>query len=347
MVDPVAALAGFALLVLLLVVLFWPDRGVVPRVSALLGMSERVRLEDTLKHLYNCEYAGQRATVDSIAGAVEISRGRAAELLNRLEAMDLVQSDSGEPALTEDGRAYALRILRTHRLWERYLADRTGVRASEWHREAERLEHTLTEEQADRLAVSLGNPVYDPHGDPIPTREGEVPPPQGIPLTALSPGEVAVVLHVEDEPPEVYVDLRRKGLNPQVVLKGLESPRGEVRVEVEGRTLRLEPVAAGNVTVKVLPREAVATDAALLTLDRIGSGETAIVTGISPACQGPQRRRLLDLGVVPGTPITAELESASGDPVAYLIRGALIGLRRQQAAWIQVEPQSPSREEVA
>jgi DtxR family Mn-dependent transcriptional regulator len=61
------------------------------------------------------------------------------------------------------------------------------------------------------------------------------------------------------------------------------------------------------------------------------------VLDLSPACRGTQRRRLLDLGVVKGTEIEAELSSASGDPIAYRIRGALIGLRREQADWIRIE----------
>ena len=336
MMDPITALTWFTVLVVVLAILFWPDRGLVPRLYALSGMTERVRLEDALKHLYNCEYAQQRATVESLAGTIEVSRGRAAELLARLEQLELVRSGAEGPTLTDAGRTYALRILRTHRLWERYLADRTGVLPTEWHREAERLEHTLSEEQADRLADRLGNPVYDPHGDPIPTREGDVPPPAGTPLTALKPGEVARIVHLEDEPPEVYRQLVGLGLNPQGVLTGLEAPRGQVRFELEGRPLSLEPVAAGNVTIELLPPDE-AHPGSTVTLAQIEAGETALVTGISPVCQGPQRRRLLDLGVVPGTPITAELESASGDPVAYLVRGALIGLRLEQASWIYVD----------
>jgi DtxR family Mn-dependent transcriptional regulator len=61
------------------------------------------------------------------------------------------------------------------------------------------------------------------------------------------------------------------------------------------------------------------------------------VSDISPACQGSQRRRLLDLGVVRGTEIVPELVSAGGDPVAYRIRGALVALRREQAEWIRIE----------
>lgn len=66
-------------------------------------------------------------------------------------------------------------------------------------------------------------------------------------------------------------------------------------------------------------------------------GEVATVTGLSPACQGPQRRRLLDLGLVPGTRVTVEMRSPLRDPVAYRVRGAVIALRRHQADWVQVE----------
>ncbi len=72
------------------------------------------------------------------------------------------------------------------------------------------------------------------------------------------------------------------------------------------------------------------------SLAEVPVGETVVVTGISPACQGPQRRRLLDLGVVRGATVTPELVSTSRDPVAYRIRGALIALRRDQARWISV-----------
>ena len=73
------------------------------------------------------------------------------------------------------------------------------------------------------------------------------------------------------------------------------------------------------------------------TLSALSPGESAAVVGIAPACQGPQRRRLLDLGLVPGTVVTAELRGALKDPVAYRVRGALIALRRQQAEWVRVD----------
>jgi DtxR family Mn-dependent transcriptional regulator len=163
-----------------------------------------------------------------------------------------------------------------------------------------------------------------------------------MPLTALRPGQVATILHLEDEPASVYQRLLDDGLTPLMVVRALESPQGTVRVETEGRELSLEPVVAGHVTVKLLPPET-GTVGSTMTLDELPFGETAVVTGISSVCQGPQRRRLLDLGVVPGTLITAELRSASGDPVAYSIRGALIGLRAEQASWIHIDPGAESQ----
>lgn len=343
MADPVLALTIFALVVLVLGLVLWPGRGVLALVLSRRGTTERTRREDALKHLLNCEHAGQRATLDSIAGAVGVSQDRAASVLIQLEESGLAQSDADGPVLTEEGRSYALRILRTHRLWEQYFADRTGVRPTDWHRQADRLEHTLTREETEHLAASLGNPVYDPHGDPIPTRTGEIPPQEGVPLGALAPGEVARIVHLEDEPPEVFRRLQRAGLSPYMVLQRLDAPRGEVRVRLEGRQLVLDPVAAGNVTVEVLSVAAVAASPPL-TLNRIRVGESAVVTDISRTCQGVQRRRLQDLGVVPGTLVTAELASASGDPVAYGIRGALIALRDDQASWIHVRRPEASEE---
>jgi DtxR family transcriptional regulator, Mn-dependent transcriptional regulator len=109
-----------------------------------------------------------------------------------------------------------------------------------------------------------------------------------------------------------------------------------VVVRVRGSERSVRAVDAASVTVEALP-VGEAVPGARRTLVEVGLGEAVRVLGISPACQGPQRRRLLDLGVVPGTTIVPELVSTWGDPVAYRIRGAVIALRREQASWIEVE----------
>jgi DtxR family Mn-dependent transcriptional regulator len=333
--DPGQALLVFFALTVAALVLLWPKRGVVPRFARLLRMSERVRLEDALKQLYNSEYEARVGTVDSVAGALEISRSEVVRLVGRLEAEELVHSGKDGIRLTDEGRAYALRILRSHRLWERYLADRTAVDPSEWHDRAERREHTLSSSETDELAARMGDPRYDPHGDPIPTAEGEIPPQSGKGLHLLHTGDAAVIVHLEDEPQTVYDQLLAEGLAPQMPLRVLESRPDAIRFDADGREHTLEPIVAANVTVTPVPASQLEQPPSL-SLDQLPVGESGTVSAISPSCQGPQRRRLLDLGLVPGTVVTVEMASPLRDPMAYRIRGAVIALRRQQASWIHI-----------
>lgn len=335
MVDPLTALLVFAALVGAVAVVVWPRRGVGPRLRKLIERTERVRLEDALKHAHQCEYQRQPCTAASIAGAVEVSRSQAVRLIARLEASGLVRTDGAEVLLTDLGRSEARRVVRSHRIWERYLADRTGLEPSEWHDEAERREHTLGPDRVEALAASMGHPVYDPHGDPIPTADGVLPHRRGRTIDKLPVGQWATVVHLEDEPSQVFEQLVALGLAPGTLLRLLHAGPDTLRVELDGQPLDLEPVVAANITV--LPRTEPARQEWTETLATLAPGETATVVEIAPQCHGPQRRRLLDLGLVPGTPVTAELTSAIKGPVAFRIRGALIALRPQQARWVRVE----------
>ena len=337
MVDPTLALLTFALLAAGGVGLFWPAGGLIGRLRRLANLDERERLEDTIKHIYMCQRSHQRCSLDSLAGRLEISRARAASLISRLAELRLVRTPSTGPALTADGERSAVQIVRTHRMWERYLADRTGVPAGEWHAEAERMEHTLSAEQVDALDTSLGHPIWDPHGDPIPTPTGEMPPDPGFGLLAAEPGRTVEILHLEDEPREIYDALLEDGLSLGARLEILERTDRTIRLRSHGGCLNLDPVTADNVTVRYLAEDE-PVDTSLTTLLDAPPGQTVRVVRISRACQGSQRRRLLDLGLVPGTAVTPELTSAAGDPTAYRIRGALIALRRTQAGLIWIEP---------
>lgn len=333
--DPRVALLLFAGMVGVGAVLLWPRLGLIPRWLRLRRLDERVRVEDALKHIFMCEAQGRACTLESLAGRLEISVGDAAALLAHLARLDLVRSAGEVPELTAEGRASALRVLRTHRLWERYLADRTGVPPGEWHDQAERMEHTLTSAEADALARRLGHPRWDPHGDPIPTAEGEIPPLRGGALMAAAPGDALEILHLEDEPRAIYDQLLAHGMAPGGRMEVVERTDRGVLLRGDGRQWSLDPVQAGNVSVRTLPAGERARETGE-TLADAAPGDTVRVLAISSACQGVQRRRLLDLGVVPGTDITAELRSAAGDPTAYRIRGALVALRREQASWILV-----------
>lgn len=317
---------------------FSPRNGLLRRWLRGRQAAERVLIEDALKHIHDCEYDNRSASISTLAGTLEVARDVVARLTARLVEMGLVRSDGQNFALTSEGRSYALRVIRTHRLWERYLADRTGVQESEWHDRADQIEHSLSAEEVDALSAQLGNPSFDPHGDPIPTADGDLPSQRGVSLNSLQSGELARVVHVEDEPQVVYAQLLAANLYPGVVIRILENSSQRIRIEAELHEHVLAPVVAANLTVEAMktPAANIEPDSSLSEL-RIGAKGT--VVGISPACHGIERRRLLDLGIVPGTEIHAELRSMGGDPVAYRIRGATIALRKEQADLIYIRSQ--------
>lgn len=317
-----------------LAVILWPRLGVAARLRRAADAAERIRVEDAVKHLFTSEAARRMSSVESLAGAIGVTRGQVVEILRHLERLGLARLAAEDIVLTDEGRAYALRIVRTHRIWERYLADRTGVDPALWHAQAERHEHGLAPEDVDRLAASMGDPLYDPHGDPIPTALGMMPPVRGVSLVSLEPGTSAWVVHVEDEPEEVYRAIRSAGIDVGSRLSVERVDPSAVRLVVEGRPVTLDGIAARNLTVE--PLAVGDLDVAIDRLDVLQPGEEGVVVRLTGQVQGPQRRRMLDLGIVPGTVIRAELSSASGDPVAYRIRGAVIALRRVQAQAILI-----------
>lgn len=334
-VDPAVALTTFAVVVTVLLAIFWPRTGGLARYSRARARTDRARIEDALKHLHHATAGGATGSPEHLAGALEVPRDLALKILEGLQDEGLARLDPDGIRLTEEGKAYALRVLRSHRLVERYLADRTGVLPEDWHDLADAREHEMSVEEVERLAARMGQPRFDPHGDPIPTADGELPPPTGVPLASLSDGQAATVIHVEDEPRAAYDRLRGEGfgLGRELVVR-LATPT-TIEVDLEGRRVDLPRGIALGVTVA--PHDERPRGPAR-TLADLEIGAAGRVRRLTAACGGAQRRRLLDLGIVPGTEIRAELRGASGEPVAFRVRGALVALRREQASWIEVEP---------
>jgi DtxR family Mn-dependent transcriptional regulator len=337
MSDPLLSLLITALMVAVGLLLFWPERGLFWRWQHARQMTERVLIEDTLKHLHESEMAGRRPTLQSVAGALQATVNQVAELLLKMEARNLLQMQEDQFRLTPQGRDYALQIVRAHRLWERYLADETGFAQTEWHDYAHRQEHLLSPEDVDALTVRLNNPTHDPHGDPIPSADGRLVPHDGRPLSTLELDQSARILHLEDEPPALYAQLVAEALHPGMHVRVTELSPQRVRFWADGDEHVLAPIVAANVMVTPLPEvQEVAEPAPTARLTDLRPGEKAHVTGISPACRGTERRRFMDLGILPGTVVEAELRSPSGDPTAYRVRGTLLALRREQANLIHI-----------
>ncbi|MFZ5831346.1 MAG: iron dependent repressor, metal binding and dimerization domain protein [Planctomycetota bacterium] len=316
--------------------LAWPRHGLYARWMRFRGLVRKQNLEDTLKHLHNCEYAGTQANLEGLAGVLGVARDHVVDILQELDRAGLVEASRGHPALTAAGRREALRIVRTHRLWENFLAERSGFDETRWHEEADRREHSTSSAQTEELAASLGNPCFDPHGAPIPTAAGELPASRGTLLSELQPGQVCRVIRVEDEPRALHEQLVIQGLAVGAVARVIERGPSSVRLEVGGEEQLVAHVAAANVIVESIEKPLRAASKGQ-RLSRIKLNQKARVVGLLPSCRGLQRRRLLDLGLVTGTIVEPELRSATGDPVAYRVRGALVALREDQANQIEVE----------
>ncbi len=339
MPDPFIALLVGIFSLVILAIIFWPDRGLYIRWQQARRMSERVLREDALKYLYSNELEGRRVTLQSLAGELEISLDEAAELLGEMTRLGLVESSEDAYELTITGREVAVQVLRAHRLWEQYLHDYTGYSEEELHARAEAQEHLLAPEEVAALDERLGFPLYDPHGDPIPTAEGEVAAPKTLPLTQLEPGDIARVEHLEDQPEVVYAQLVAEGLHPGMEVLLLEKTPRRIRFLSRGNEHVLAPVLAANVFVLPVPKEKTADVVKPLgdPLSSLKPGEEGEIIDISRTMRPVERHRLMDLGVLPGTRVRAEFVSPTGEPVAYMIRGALIALRNDQADKIFIQ----------
>ena len=327
--EPLILLIIGIIVVIFFIVLFNPKKGIVAVWKKSNYASKKVLIEDALKYLYNCEYNNINCTLTGIAGNLSISPDDAADITSKLESMGMVTALHDALLLTPEGRSYALRVIRVHRLYEKYLADETSVHETEWHQKAEEVEHHLTPEQADQLAAQIGNPVFDPHGDPIPSSSGIIPEKKGKLLTEMNPGELASIIHVEDEPLAIYSQIVAQGLYPGMQIRMLEISDKRIKFIANGEECILSPLIAKSMTVGTLKFEK-PVEGKFKSLSELKIGEKGKVLGISKSLRGQQRRRLMDLGVVPGTEVEVELKGFFDDPVAYRIRGASIALRKNQ-----------------
>jgi DtxR family transcriptional regulator, Mn-dependent transcriptional regulator len=327
--EPLMLLIAGTIGVLIFILIFYPNKGIIAVWKKSNYANKKVLIEDALKYLYNCEYNNSTCSLNGIAGNLSISADEATDIISRLESMGLVSAKKDELNLTSDGRSYALRVIRVHRLWEKYLADETSVTENEWHQKAEEIEHTLTLAQADQLAAQIGNPVFDPHGDPIPSASGDLPVKKGKALSEMKIGEFANIIHVEDEPHAIYSQILAEGLYPGMQIRMMEVSDKRLKFVANGEECVLSPLIAKNITVGVVKLEK-QIEGKFKTLSSLKIGEAGTILGIAKALRGQQRRRLMDLGIVPGTKIEAELESLTGDPVAYRVRGTTVALRKKQ-----------------
>ncbi len=329
-INPYLALIIFVLLGAIILYIFWPQKGLVAKYRKVVSNTNRVLMEDALKHIYDYESHQLVPTLNSIAGNLAVSGDKASNIVENLKKLELVSLDNQSIFLTSDGKAYALRVIRIHRLWENYLAEETGVRDVDWHDEAEKVEHILTQEDADQLSAKMGNPKFDPHGDPIPDTDGMVLEKRGALLNSVQKGKVVKILHIEDEPKAIYLKVLEQGLYPGKEIKILDKLNNKLTIAADGKESTIGSLVASKISVEILENKEFINEKTRTLVD-LKMGETAEVINVSPNCRGQQRRRLLDFGIVPGSSISIHMNSPLNDPTAYLVKETIVALRKNQA----------------
>ena len=173
-------------------------------------------IEDYLKAVYKLEEnEGAPVSTGDLAQAMEVSSASASNMIKRLDELDFLTYEAYEGAtLTNPGRTVALEVLRHHRLLELYLKEVMGFSWDEIHEEAEILEHHISERFEDRIEEMLGHPERDPHGHPIPARDGTVAPLPTRSLADLAEGDAASIDHIANEDGELLDLLEQRGLLP-------------------------------------------------------------------------------------------------------------------------------------
>ncbi len=328
----------------LIVVLFLPRIGLIALARSWHSLRKRVLVEDALKHLLDREHRGFFATPTSLAGALGLDQKRTVALVLRMETAGLLTSSGRGLRLTTEGERWGIHVVRAHRLWERYLSDEAGVPLTKLHRSAERIEHHLSAEDLDALDAHLGHPRSDPHGAPIPAADGRVTSFVAVPLTDWPAGEPGRIVHVEDEPEPVLEQIIAADLKPGKIVRVLENAPERIVISDGENEIRLANVVASNIQVTSAPDEASRINDAV-PLAELDDGRNAEIIALDSGCRGFSRRRLLDLGLTPGTRVKPLLTNFAGDPRAYRVRSTTIGLRRSQAERIWVRPDDTSTEE--
>ena len=293
--------------------------------------------EDFIKQLYNLGGSISFADAFKQKKLLNVTQD---ELEKAIGAIVLTKEITANEQLelTEKGEQHALKLIRAHRIYEQYLAEHSGYAPTEWHQRANRMEHVISDEEQSRIASLLGNPLFDPHGDPIPTQSLAMMPNDTCELP-LKEHTWWRITHVEDDNNKLFKQIADLGLtkDSMIYITEINSTSFSFRYEGEQMCLPLVALEAMN-RVEVTKEEAESMpETRAQRLTTIEANEQATIVGLSPSCRGALRRRLMDLGFVKGSRIAIDMESPMRNPIAYVVRGTAIALRHDQAQYILIQ----------
>ncbi len=216
-------------------------------------MNKRTQgVEEYLEAIFKLERGEQDVTVKRLADELRVSPPSVSEMLGRLRAAGLVTPAARDIALTRQGRAEGARLVRRHRLSERFLVDYLGMPWDAVHDEACKFEHVLSPEVEARLAEQLGDPRTCPHGHVIPDEDGLLAEEELRPLSQFCAGETGVIGCIAEESGELLRYLGSLGLLPDtpVEVESIAPFGGPLLVRVAGSEYALGREVAGKILVR-------------------------------------------------------------------------------------------------
>lgn len=193
--------------------------------------------QDYLKVIWTAqEWSLEKVSTKMLAERIGVSASTASESIRKLAEQGMVNHEKyGAVTLTEAGQRAALAMVRRHRLMETFLVRELGYGWDEVHDEAEVLEHAVSQRMLDAIDAKLGHPTRDPHGDPIPAADGQVPTPPARRLSDCSDGEAATVARISDADPEMlrYFDSVGISLDSRLRVVARRDFAGMISVAIE------------------------------------------------------------------------------------------------------------------
>jgi DtxR family Mn-dependent transcriptional regulator len=184
-------------------------------------LSEAV--QDYLKTIYTLQEQGGAVSTSALAEAMGVAAASATGMVKKLAGLKLARHSPYQGVvLTKAGQKMALEVIRHHRLLELYLAEALGYSWDKVHAEAERLEHVISEEFEEKIFEALGRPTRDPHGDPIPAKDGTLVAGSHERLSDMEPGATGVIRRVSDSDAEMLRYLGTRGLVPDAAVEIVE-----------------------------------------------------------------------------------------------------------------------------
>ncbi|MDP9201249.1 MAG: metal-dependent transcriptional regulator [Gemmatimonadota bacterium] len=216
-------------------------------------------VEDYLKAIYTIGKGTGAAATNEIAQRLALAPASVSGMVRRLADQGLLAYERYHGVkLTESGRRAALRTLRRHRVIEAYLAQALGYAWDRVHEEAERLEHAASDELVDRMAATIGEPEVDPHGAPIPTRDGAVDETEYTSLADLAIGVPGVIARVADEDPAMLRYLAELSVVPgkRITVKSRAPYGGPITLSMGRQELSIGPALAAHVLIAPTPERA-------------------------------------------------------------------------------------------